>query len=348
MALNARTSALTVTLCLVLVGLAAAEGVSCLLLHNGNVMTGRVSRSGGRVLLSNVGSQLWLEESAIAHQAATLEELYQWKRAQHPRPTVGDHLRLASWCLEQRLLPQASLELVEARVADPQDRRIAALQRRLFEQTQFERSASRRTDHGVRQASYEAPVPAPRPTREPALTAVELEALPPGVAEQFARRVQPILVNNCTAGGCHQGVGPENFKLDRAMLHGLGSQRTTHANLAAVLAYIDRDDPAASPLLDAAQRPHAGRTTPAFTGRHAALEAHLVAWVNAVCRPVEQPSPDASPSKSSGGVFDLVKAQHERDRFVESVNERVTPHGARDEFDPALFNRRYGPQDDGE
>ncbi|TWT67727.1 hypothetical protein Pla123a_42830 [Posidoniimonas polymericola] len=335
MVFNTRSFVLTVTLCLVLAGLAAADGVSCVLLHNGNVMTGRVSRSGGRVLLSNVGSQLWLEESAIAHEAATLEEVYQWKRAAIKRPTVNDHLRLASWCLEQRLMPQASRELLEARVADPTDRRVAVLERRLFES-----SRPRQSDPAVRPASYEAPVLAP--ARAPATTSAAIESLPPGVAEQFVRRVQPILVNNCTAGGCHQGTGPEEFILDRSLLHGQGDHRTTHANLTAVLEYIDRHDPAASTLLNAAQRPHAGRTTPAFTGRHAALEAHLVAWVNSVCRPEEQAGSDAARAEQSGGVFGLVKAQHERDRFVDSVEQRVKPHGARDEFDPALFNRRYG------
>ncbi|TWT36251.1 hypothetical protein KOR34_11550 [Posidoniimonas corsicana] len=350
MNLNARRSVLTVTLCLCAAGgaarvaraQAAPDTPSCVLLTNGNVMTGRVSRSGGRLLIQGEGSQVWLEESAVVHVAADLEEVYRWKRSQQTRPDIDHHLRLATWCMKQRLFPQASRELLEARVMDPADRRVAALQRQLFEQ-----SRPRRKDYAVQQAAYEAPAGVVSATVEPpapAMTPDELEQLPAGVLEQFTRRIQPILVNNCTAGGCHQGLGPEQFHLDRSILHGAGDYRTTQANLAATLRYVDRVDPAKSELLLAAQQPHAGRSTAAFTGRHAALEAHLVAWVNAACRPPEEASQPASPQAASGGVFDLVKAQHERDRFVQSVEERVAKQGQRDEFDPAVFNRRYGPQ----
>ena len=175
----------------------------------------------------------------------------------------------------------------------------------------------------------------------PASHVEQYAQLPEGALEQFTRHFQPLLVNNCTASGCHQSGGDRTFQLNRDLLHGMADQRSTRENLAAVLSAIDRQAPASSPLLTAALEPHAGQPMPLLGGRHAQRAEDLQAWVNLVA--TEQPAAAATPTptdKTTGGVFSVVKEQKARERMLGKTPPKVATQGLRDEFDPEIFNRR--------
>ena len=103
--------------------------------------------------------------------------------------------------------------------------------------------------------------------------------------ELFTRKVQPVLVNNCTASKCHQPGGRQSFQLDRALLRGEANRRTTMQNLSATLALVDRAHPEVSPLLTVPRQTHGGMTGPVFGPRQEQAFKHLADWVALVAPP---------------------------------------------------------------
>ena len=61
----------------------------------------------------------------------TLEEAYEFRRQQIKGDKAADHLRLAEWCIRYELRAEAGRELAEARRLEPDQPRLALLERRL-------------------------------------------------------------------------------------------------------------------------------------------------------------------------------------------------------------------------
>lgn len=320
-------------------GTVCAQQPACLLLRNGNVLEGRVRYVGGHYRVLGEGSELRVPPDEVATVAPSLDAVYSWRRAQLSAPTVDDHVALAAWCLDQELWPQASRELLDARALAPRDARIARLQWRLVHAA-------------LAPPPQTAAVPEPAKQEVPAdkVDPDLLGPLPEGALEQFTRQIQPMLVNNCTNGGCHQPGGERAFQLNRDLLHGMAGQSSTQANLTAVLAAIKEQQPEESPLLVATRGPHGGRDGPAFTGRHADLQKRLEEWVRLVAvGPAPEPPANAPPAARDRGVvqashFDLVREQWEADQMLQGAPASApAAPDARDEFDPAIFNRQHAP-----
>ncbi len=73
----------------------------------------------------------------------------------------------------------------------------------------------------------------------------------------FSTRVLPILLNNCSASGCHGGRGEDMFRLERLPVAESSRKLTVGRNLERVLAKVDRSQPGTSLLLTANTGPHA-------------------------------------------------------------------------------------------
>jgi hypothetical protein len=192
------------------------------------------------------------------------------------------------------------------------------------------------------------------------------------VVEKFTRRVQRILVNNCTTSRCHAPGGPQQFQFDRASLRNTANRRTTMQNLAAALALVDRQQPAKSPLLTIGRQTHGGMDGPIFGPRQEAAFRHLVEWVLTVAPP--EPAGESLPSPATpatqlaadgaaaesrdvtgqvpataassvaGGVTPAAFEGYEsplRPRQPLRVGAKVKEWAPRDPFDPEIFNRRY-------
>jgi len=261
-----------------------AEGeTSLVLLENGNVLQGTVRVVDGHYLVSNEGSEIRLRPDRVAHVAASIQDHYAWKRSRLAKPTLGDRLDLAEWCMQHQLWGEASRELLEVRSRDPRNRRVGHVERRLQQAWRLANAKPAPVDPR-RQASQELA----NEIAEAAEAAQQLrliETLPEGSLEQFTRRIQPILVNNCTTAGCHQPGGDQSFQLNRDILHGFADRRSTFANLASVLAAIDRENPGASPLLSAGNQPHAGKAMGVLNGRRGELNERLASWVEGLNGP---------------------------------------------------------------
>jgi hypothetical protein len=183
------------------------------------------------------------------------------------------------------------------------------------------------------------------------------QSLPPAVSEavveRFTRRIQPILVNNCTTAGCHQPRGAQTLQLDRALLHGLSNRRTTMANLQAAFAQIDRAEPLNSPLLTVPRAAHGGLAQPVFGPSHTKLVEQLIEWVTLVSeRQTDVPASDVSnPSTAKPEETPSLPTEAKNIDMSLAPARRPPRYGAnmqawqpKDAFDPQIFNRRIqGP-----
>jgi hypothetical protein len=302
----------------------------------------------------------------------SLDHAYNARRQQMVRPTAESHLALAEWCLQYGLTAQAQRELEEVKRIDGRHPRLALIERRVSVVTREPVKA---------QAKANVPHP-PTPNADSnAERAGQSADVSARVLERFTRKVQPVLVNNCTESGCHQPGGAEAFQLDRAILHGLANRRSTMNNLMETIALVDRAQPQLSPLLTIPRGPHGGMENPVFGPRQEQAYQHLVEWVtlitqserskeetgltaeapNTMLLDKKQPAPiheasadvvenDAAAAFSSNIVESAGVAQAAYEEGVpdpESNGQRLRIGAQlerwqpRDPFDPEIFNRQY-------
>ncbi len=251
------------------------EGV--VLLANGELLAGTIIPAGDRYDIRLPSGEIRLRRSEVALVCRDAHECYVHKRSGIEQGRAADHLALAEWCLRNGLLTEGEQELNAARAADASHPRIRLVESRL--------------------ALAKAPPPAePAPSVETSTSNVALDDvarnLPPGAMENFTDTIQPLLLNYCSKGGCHSSPRDGNLKLEH--LHSkLAGRSTTQRNLQRVLALVDRQDPAQSPLLQAPIRPHGPVASAIFTDRQQSQYRQLVQWVYFVAgsrRPVDRPS----------------------------------------------------------
>jgi hypothetical protein len=327
-----------------------------LLLRNGNVIEGEVTRAGDYYLVTFGDSgEARLAAGDVETLCVDLDDAYRYKRATMLGKGVAPHLDLAEWCLRHGLNHQAGEQLVAAMRKDPQDARVAAVERKL-------------------KLALTAPdVPPSRQPETAATVSAEqldktIRALPPGSLEKFSAVVQPILLNRCAAGGCHGPTARSDFRLLRPAA-GVGpSKRFTQQNMYAVLKYLDKENPDASPLLTLPQKRHGQALAAVFDKRTKHQLDDLVAWTQFVLA-VPAPVPPATIPKSqtllSQQQEGSVKPASAELPIDSTAGEAAAPEsdaaplpftpaknaaplhreGAfkpRDPFDPEIFNRKFG------
>jgi hypothetical protein len=335
-----------------------------LLLEDGGVLVGEITRAADWYLVTRGGGQMQIAQKRVLLVCRTLGEAYEFRRQQISGEKVVDHLRLAEWCIRYDLRAEAGRELAEARRIDPDQPRLAVLERRL------EKWSSRpiaKESVYLSAANSRAKPQAAGVGRQSSAPVVASE-LPNGVVELFTRKVQPVLVNNCSTSGCHQVGGKQAFQLDRALLRGEANRRSTMHNLEATLALVDRAHPDQSPLLTVPRKTHGGTAGPIFGPRQEQAFRHLVDWValieppaieNATAVPgdLRGTKPDGdSPGMPKQDSSHSASHRHSGARTASATGDDArmtlrTPHRLqygggqlkswqpRDEFDPEIFNR---------
>jgi hypothetical protein len=344
--------------------LAPIKGV--LLLRNGEVLSGTIAHTGDYYHVSLPRGEIRIKTSEVEKVAARLEDLYEEKRSRAVAGSLQDRLDLAEWCIEQKLIEPAAKELAAAAALDPFHPRITLFRRRLG-------LADR--------AEPPAPVPAHAIERGPSNDELDrlVRGLPSHAVETFTSTIQPLLVNNCTASGCHGPRSAGKLRLLRLSLAGPPKRRLTQRNLHSVWQVIDANQPEASPLLTQPIRPHGKAKGPIFSGHEAAQYRQLMAWVydvtrqhkseivsidelakslpaSAISHRPKKPKPsDAKPSTHADGdlaALDDADQPDERPASEEAATpparlEKPPHHDEEyvpvDAFDPEVFNRRYLP-----
>ncbi len=335
-------------------------------LHNDQVIEGKVTRAGDFLHVVNRLGETRIRNNQVALVCGSLEEAYAHRRALVQVGNLYEHLDLAAWCLDNRLFDAAEQELSDARAVDSGNLKVAYLTRRL---------------EAVRCPSTIGPMSLPTlpmPDKKIDQPDTVWESIPRRLIERFTTEVHPILLNNCTTGGCHIQGHDSSFQLRRSSGR-LANRRITQDNLEATLRLIDRDHPEKSPLLTVNQRPHPGRDDPTLAQRHKEAYRHLVVWVYGVARsPRSKSAPfedlaataatqppatqvvtpqtgETGPSAANGKETAPAESWLPADAETITVDLAAKPKKASspkraelpkkfepaDPFDPEIFNRRY-------
>ena len=259
-----------------------------LLLHNGEILEGKISRVGDWYYIVLVGGEIRIRSDRVEFQCRSLEEGYLKKRALIRTDDVHDRVRLAQWCIRHGLAEQAGEELAAAATIDPRHPMLPLMQR------QLEMATAPPVKPKAKEQTSSA---SPRP-HGPTLEELDrlVRSMPPGTVEAFTRTIQPLLVNRCSAGACHGPLADAKPRFHPFRVGSPPNRRTTQRNLHAVLEFIDRNDPAASPLLTVPSRPH-GKTAPLFAQGDSQSRL-LAAWIQAIAgRTGDSPGPSSRPER---------------------------------------------------
>jgi hypothetical protein len=236
-----------------------------ILLRNGEVLEGGVTLIGDQFVLSLPRGELRLHKADVELCCATLQEVCQRKMAAVSPTDVDEHLRLAQWCLKQKLLDEAARQLQIVAALQPDHPLLELFRQRLEFLARPPEPQKASTSTAIRVSSDE-------------LDRL-IRGLPEGTMEAFAQRVQPLLVNHCATAGCHGPSSTSKYQLIRVTSATTNSRRSTQRNLLATLQWINHDAPAASPMLTVPVRPHGPAQAAIFTDRESGQYLRLVQWV---------------------------------------------------------------------
>jgi hypothetical protein len=316
--------------------LADEATLGVIILRNGNVLEGAVQALGDYYMISSAGASLRVPADQVERACGSLAEAYELRRKERAGASADSHLDLARWCLRHNLLDQAGREIQEARLCDAHHSALTGLDLQLRQMVEIR--AMRPSGRSAELSAPPAIVPA-----LPSLDAMPLSQTPEQQSE-FIRSVQPMLVHNCATGGCHQPGAIEPFQLDRWALQGNGNATLIRRNLEAVIAQIDKEEPAASPLVQYARQSHGNNAAAVMrplTSRQAAL---LKEWVNRVAGveppAAEEPTAATDDETSSGQPEHPIgnEAPVIQQATATAPVEKFVP---RDAFDPEIFNRKH-------
>ncbi|MDA8743636.1 hypothetical protein N9N28_03280 [Rubripirellula amarantea] len=219
----------------------------CVLLGNGNVVFGAAHQVGEYVVIrKGGGSEVRLPRTAVACWAGSVRNLYQYRIDHRETKNVRTHLEEADWCLRYELFDLAENELELARKLDPSHPDLSRLELRLNLATS-EVTRSVPVISGIEHAQHDQEISPPS-----AISQVSVE--------QFARTVQSTLATRCSR--CHEPDSGRKWTLASPPGKSRASSETTHANLNAVLGYVNADDYRDSELLIKAITPHGGEAAP--------------------------------------------------------------------------------------
>lgn len=244
-----------------------------LLLKNGRILTGQVTRDENRYRVTLPNGEISLRADDVTAVCRDLHEAYQQRLATGKLQDIDHRLRTAVWCSDQGLFEYGLAELEAARALAPDDRRLGYVERRL--------------------TLAQSPKPgAPTVTAEPTaekrdvVSHEELDRLvrnlPKGTPETFAEVVQPLLVNRCGTSNCHGIASNLPLRLLRLPSNKTQASRITQRNLHAVLQFVDHQAPEQSALLKAAGSPHAGNPMPLLNESQHAHLTQLAEWISQV------------------------------------------------------------------
>ncbi len=261
------------------------SGKRVLLLRTGRVLEGRIREISSGWLVSRPAGHVVIPSDQVRFEAPSLVDVYLRLRLEMRTPTPGTHLRLADWCLSQKLHHEAMRELRDALKLDPSNETARIMLDRV------EQDVRRQSQPGGElsekpQSSIGVLRIGARRSGDNAPEARSLAGLSRQTAEDFVTRIQPLLANKCGNARCHGTVATNGFRLERVAGR---SRLRVERNLAAVLKFVDPDMPAGSRILMPIDRSHGGRLV--FSGSSGAAQAGILQeWVQTAANELRRTS----------------------------------------------------------
>jgi hypothetical protein len=285
-----------------------------LLLGNGHVFQGEIREDdSGYYLRHKIGVKHFARRN-VAGVFRSLDEAYRYQLARVPRNDPDERMKLALWCLEQKLHDQARQELETVLALSPENGRAKAMMFHL--QARRADAVDPEVARAGAIAEPESPAGAPRELSPSALDQLReaqrslapagppiIFDLPPPLAvrryQEFARFVHPELQNHCAR--CHDAESHTGaFRLYRTRTRrDLSNDLIGQANLDATLQLVDPNDLARSKLLSAAALTHPPDGRPVLGGPNHPSYRVLAAWVASLKDTTARP---AAPSTAGNVV----------------------------------------------
>jgi hypothetical protein len=275
---------------------AASNPVQFVLLSDGRIVKGVVAEEESMVVVTQPVGSMKFPKKRVERVFDSMQEVYAYKLEQLPENDFDERIKLARWCLAQKLEPEARKQLEAVLQSSPKHVQAKAMLDSLDQS--LARAAARGRDPAVQQTGGEAVQPAAG-DRPGALDASVISGARRGMgvsdlpvvfdlprsqaakrADEFSRYVHPVLQNYCAR--CHNERYDGPFQLVQYKSRSDRTPAALRANLDASLKLVDRENPARSDLLSSALRPH-GRgpnPRPIFKGSNDAAYQILATWVN--------------------------------------------------------------------
>ncbi len=273
-----------------------AERRAVLLLHDGRIVEGVLSEEDGMYVVTQPIGTMRFPKKRVEKVFSSIQEVYGYKLEQLPENDFDECIKLARWCLEHKMEPEARQQLLAVLKRSPKDAQARAMLASL-DQAQA-RLASRSRDPDVQQTGAEM-VRTPAGDRPNTLDTAILYGARRGMgisdlpvifdlptsqavkrADEFARYVHPVLQVYCAR--CHNETYNGEFQLIQMKSKADRTRDALRANLDATLKLIDPENPSRSVLLSSSLRPHgrAPNIRPILPGANDRAYQILASWAN--------------------------------------------------------------------
>ena len=303
-----------------------------LVLRNGNIVEGVVTRIGNRLRVQLKHGEIQLRVEQVEMFCLTIDEAYQRRREMRTGSTADSHLDLAKWCIQHELWEYAARETLEARAINPHHPRLRLVERQL-------KLANQKKSPPPKLPIAEKESPLPAEANSALLDQIQQKA-----RVTFVKSVQPMLVKSCATAGCHHGQSETELQLNKLAVLGAGHPLATKNNLAAVLHHIDFELSGNSPLLLSANTIHGKSTSQPLTPHKMKL---LRSWVEQVVAP-DAPMQDDNIVQTAAvgvGASSVARLGETYKRSLQLAELRNKQNSAQpqqsDPFDPEAFNSLY-------
>ena len=233
-----------------------------ILLTNGRVVGGELFGNGDPIQVRNELGMITIPRSDMAMVGETLQDVYQFQKANAPK-TCDGFLKLADWCVSNKLVNEAAFEFDRAILLSDDPQRADAIRNRknaamsMFGESRLQTQMVNQENQKYRQWK---------------------QKIPPATFATFKREILPMLVRNCNGIACHSGNSLNEF---RFVANPHNSDVDVAKNLQVVLGYITPRLPEESPLVLIPIAAH-GRTKQIFTRRNFAQYEKLYFWTEQV------------------------------------------------------------------
>jgi hypothetical protein len=311
-----------------------APAFTVLLLSNGQVIQGNVSedKAGQNYVLRQKGGEILFPKTRVEQRFGSMARLYEYKLARLPDRDPDERMKLARWCLENKMNLEAKGHLEALVELNPRD---VQAKRMLESMVATAERAGDGRDTAVRTTGVEIVESTPREFNTTAIPRARGEMaksvgrpvifdLPAAIAfkraTEFTRYIHPVLQNACAS--CHNETHPGDFQLIPGRSRNDWSPDVVRANMDATLRYVNRDDPARSDILAYAANPHGSNARAVFSGPNDLRYRYLSTWLSSLktnepaAKSGTAPAPARSPSSPT--------EQFGAERFAPSPSQRAT------------------------
>jgi hypothetical protein len=295
-----------------------------LLMSDGRVIQGAILETDDGYVVKTSFGPLRFRRRDVVRTFSGIPDVYAYKRTVVPENDPGERLKLAQWCVGQKMYAEAQAELqlvlayspglkqaeqmqhmLQAKLAVPADNAVM-----LSGATSEQLNPGRDTIPISNGADPPAPLSAnvlrelrdeyrknPRSNEYPVIF-----DLPPQQAVQryreFATFIHPALQTHCA--GCHNEQSDSSFRLIQTRVRrDMSNDLVVRANLDAALQLVDPAQPDASRLLTSSIMPHPPTNRPVLTGPNSRTYQQFAAWVQNVSAAGGTPTSDRSVAKTT-------------------------------------------------